>query len=213
VYNRAWEGAIDEIKIWNRPLSAAEIQELYSEKPVTIISTTQYYDNRNAVVVFSGDDWYGCRDYHEGFMKACDAAQKYKVVFSPGNVPLGSYSLWYTCRAECPNACSVEPDIDILSYNNDTIVVHVKVSVEERNKYGLSYPITYLVVIPENWQNVNVFYKESPNENYVLMEEKTSNDFFNGIDAYRKNLNENKVYISKGFPQETSEFYLKIEGE
>ena len=42
------------------------------------------------------------------------------------------------------------------------------------------------------------------------MNEKTSSDYFNGIDAYRVNLSESGVYISKSLPQYSNELYLKI---
>lgn len=54
------------------------------------VTTTEYYDNRRAAVVFTADDWYGCAEQHSAFMSACDAAQQYKVVISPGIVPNGS---------------------------------------------------------------------------------------------------------------------------
>jgi len=51
--------------------------------------TTDYYDNRKAVVVWTGDDWEGSNN--QKFMSASDAAQKYKVIFSPGILPGGVF--------------------------------------------------------------------------------------------------------------------------
>jgi hypothetical protein len=42
------------------------------------------------------------------------------------------------------------------------------------------------------------------------MTEKTSKDFFNGIEVYRKDLSQHKVYVSKSFPQQGNEFLLKL---
>ena len=42
------------------------------------------------------------------------------------------------------------------------------------------------------------------------MTEKTRNEYWIGIDAYRTNLSENVVYVSKSFPQTSNELYLKI---
>ncbi|MBC8487979.1 MAG: LamG domain-containing protein [Bacteroidetes bacterium] len=104
----------------------------------------------------------------------------------------------------------VTPTINLTTHNNQIITAELNVSGTERNKYGLSYPVTYAFAIPSVWSNVFVFYKNLSTENYTLMTEKTSNEYWNGIDAYRTNLSENGVYVSKGFPQENNEFYLKI---
>ena len=358
-----------------------------------VIETMQYYDNRKAVVIFTGDDWCGGIKHHSGFMKTCDAAQKYRVVFSPGFItglpeldyppplqsrhwqdiqtridegfispashstshPGGKYSYtnransyeieiggskkaiidnlalppqnWFNgseymvawiepygksnnkimttlaasnylvSRSTVLNQSSwgrwdnthglyrcglttdlrslsltnsrfdnvyskggiyhfnihpakynwqnndtllkhlqhlsnktdiwyvgfgqaymyhylvdrVKPTIRIISNTNQKIIVKISVPGTERNKYGLSYPITYKVSIPGGWPNLRVYSKNGTDEKYTLMTEKTASDFFNGIDAYRKNLSEKYVYISKAFPQASNEFYLKIE--
>ena len=104
----------------------------------------------------------------------------------------------------------LKPTINLTTYNNQQIIFKMNVSEIERNKYGLSYQVTYAFYLPNLWSYVFVFYKNISNDNYSLMTEKTSDDFFNGIDAYRTNLSENIVYISKGFPQTSNEFYLKV---
>jgi len=92
--------------------------------------------------------------------------------------------------------------------NNITLVVNI--SSEERNKYGLSYPITYKISIPNNWTDVYVYYKNLSTDNYTLMENKTRETVWNGIEAYRTDLNNDVVYISKAFPQQNSEVYLLL---
>lgn len=358
-----------------------------------IIETTQYYDDRKATVIFTGDDWCGEEKYHNAFMKTCDAAQKYRVVFSPAILPGGLFKRNYPSLKSCQwkdiqsqinegfispvshsmshpksyteggtsyeieisgskkaiidnltlpqqnwfngseylvgwvepygrcdskimatlaksnylvsrstvlyqsswgrwdyvhglyrcgltiairpqNSLSmlnswfdkayseggiyhcnmhpakdfdskrelllnhlahignrkdiwyagfgqaymyhyledkVKPAIHIITNTNHEIVIKISVPGTERERYGLSYPITYKVPVPNSWPDAYVYCKNEPNDNYVLMTEKTSSDFFNGIDAYRKNLSENKVYISKCFPQTSNRFYLKIE--
>ena len=52
-----------------------------------VVETTRYYDGRKTAVIFTGDDWCGGINHHKGFMNTCDAAQKYRVVFSPGLIP------------------------------------------------------------------------------------------------------------------------------
>ncbi|SVA29944.1 uncharacterized protein METZ01_LOCUS82798, partial [marine metagenome] len=51
--------------------------------------------------------------------------------------------------------------------------------------YGLSYPITYEMNIPLESTSLRSYLKFQGNQDWTLMEEKTENDFFNGIDAVR----------------------------
>ncbi len=104
----------------------------------------------------------------------------------------------------------LKPTMNLTTYNNQQIISKINVSGTERNKYGLSYPVTYAFALPSVWSNVFVFYKNQSSDNYTLMTEKTRNEYWIGIDAYRTNLSENAVYVSKSFPQEYNEFYLKI---
>jgi len=95
-------------------------------------------------------------------------------------------------------------------YNNRKILFKMNISSVDRNKYGLSYPVTYAFSVPHQWNNTFVFYKNTSTDNYTLMEEKTRNEYWIGIDAYRNNLIEHAVYVSKGFPQTSNDLYLKI---
>jgi hypothetical protein len=105
----------------------------------------------------------------------------------------------------------VKPLIQTIKNAEQEIIVKINVPETERKKYGLSYPITYKVSIPSNWQSVHVYSQDGSDNDYMPMTEKTSSDFFNGIDAYRKNLVQNEVFISKGFPQTSNYFHLKLE--
>jgi hypothetical protein len=102
------------------------------------------------------------------------------------------------------------PTINVSSYSTQAIELNLSANGTARNRYGLSYPVTYEFVIPSDWLYAFVFYKNSSDEDYILMTEKTRNEFWNGIDTYRNNLNGNKVYVSKSFPQTSNNLYLKI---
>jgi hypothetical protein len=103
-----------------------------------------------------------------------------------------------------------KPTINITAYNDTTVNIKINASGEERNRYGLSYPITYAFYLPSNWSDAFVLYKNTSDGNYAPIIIKTRNVYWNGIDAYRRNLTENTIYVSKGLPQTSNELYLKI---
>ena len=65
--------------------------------------------------------------------------------------------------------------------------------------YGLTYPVTYEFSIPQNSENLNAYRKYKDSQNWNLIEKKTSNDFFNGIEAVRFDYDGNIGYVSVGF--------------
>ena len=55
--------------------------------------------------------------------------------------------------------------------------------------YGLAYPITYEFYLPNQGDEFSAYLKYRFGDNWIEMVEKTSNDFFNGIEAVRFGLN------------------------
>jgi len=104
----------------------------------------------------------------------------------------------------------IKPETNITTRNNQIITARINTSDSERNKYGLSYPITYAFAIPAHWNNTFVFFKNTSEDVFEMMEEKTNDTWWNGIDAYRNDYSQHGVYVSKGFPEYSCEFYLKI---
>ena len=77
--------------------------------------------------------------------------------------------------------------------------------------YGLTYPVTYEFSIPQNSENLNAYRKYKDSHDWNLIEEKTSNDFFNGIEAVRFDYDGNIGYVSVGFSILSDTIYIKIE--
>tara|TARA_B000000477_G_scaffold60519_1_gene50917 strand:- start:139 stop:1311 length:1173 start_codon:yes stop_codon:yes gene_type:complete len=77
--------------------------------------------------------------------------------------------------------------------------------------YGLTYPVTYEFSIPQNSENLNAYRKYKDSQNWNLIEKKTSNDFFNGIEAVRFDYDGNIAYVSVGFSILSDTIYIKIE--
>jgi len=77
--------------------------------------------------------------------------------------------------------------------------------------YGLSYPVTYEFSIPQASQNLNVYRKYKSSQDWNLVDEKTHDDFFNGLEAVRFDYGENIAYISIGFSVISDTIFIKIE--
>ena len=63
---------------------------------------------------------------------------------------------------------------------NEIIIV---IDSQIRIDYGLSYPITYELSIPSNSFDLVTLVKFKSEQSWLPIQEKTTNDFFNGIDA------------------------------
>ena len=77
--------------------------------------------------------------------------------------------------------------------------------------YGLKYPVTYEFEIPQDSENLNVYRKYNASQDWFLIDKKTSNDFFNGIEAVRFYHDENIAYVSVGFSILSDTIYIKID--
>jgi len=76
--------------------------------------------------------------------------------------------------------------------------------------YGLSYPVTYEFIIPNISNNLQANIKFRTNDEWSQMLEKTSDDFFNGIDVVRFDYDENKAYISIAFSDLSDSIFIVI---
>ena len=76
--------------------------------------------------------------------------------------------------------------------------------------YGLSYPVTYEFSIPQNSQNLYAYRKYKNSQDWNLIDEKSKDDFFNGIEAVRFDYEEYKAYVSVGFSVVSDTIYIKI---
>ena len=93
--------------------------------------------------------------------------------------------------------------------NEMTITIDSQTHID----FGLSYPVTYEIDIPNGSQNLNAYRKYSSSQNWNLIDEKTSDDFFNGIEAVRFDYDEQKVYISVGFSSISDTIFIKLEDD
>ena len=90
---------------------------------------------------------------------------------------------------------------------NDLIIV---IDSQIHIDFGLSYPITYELSIPPNSFELKALVKFKSEQNWLPLSEKTSNDFFNGIEAVRYSYDENIAYVSIGFSEFSDSIFVKI---
>ena len=70
----------------------------------------------------------------------------------------------------------------ILSIENDSVnETIITVSSQSHIDYGLSYPITYEFSLPLNSSDLYTYRKSRMNEEWTQIEQKTTDDCFNGI--------------------------------
>ncbi len=75
--------------------------------------------------------------------------------------------------------------------------------------YGLSYPLTYKFNIPQD-NNLKVYHKFKSDQEWSLLVEKTSEDFFNGIEAARFEYDDNAAYVSIAFSNVSDTIFIKF---
>ena len=90
---------------------------------------------------------------------------------------------------------------------NETVIT---VSSQSHIDYGLSYPITYEFSLPSNSSNLYAYRKHKMNEEWSQIEEKTSDDFFNGIEAVRYDYYNSIAYVSLAFSNVSDSIIVKI---
>ena len=100
----------------------------------------------------------------------------------------------------------------LLSFQNNTRnEITITVESQTHFDFGLSYPITYELNLPHNSQNINAYRKYTSSQSWNLIDKKTTDDFFNGIQAARFDYDENKAYISAKFSSLSDTIYIKLE--
>ncbi len=194
-------------------------------------STGMYHDANDMTLTKVGAAGYFLSNFTDAFDDAYENGEQFHLMGHPGAVSAnwsnGSVrdllmshisnrtDVWYVgwdhaymYRYMTNQSLST---VNITSYPEDNYVeIHANASAEDRNKYALSYPITYEISVPTNWTETYVYYKNTSTDDYTLMENKTRDTVWNGIDAYRKDLENDTVYVSKAFPQTSNDMYLKL---
>ncbi len=76
--------------------------------------------------------------------------------------------------------------------------------------YGAAYPLTYEFSIPEDIIGLIAYKRYSSHEEWTLLEERTSDEFYNALEMVRFEYDLNKAFLSAGFTSSTDSLFVKI---
>ena len=97
--------------------------------------------------------------------------------------------------------------LSITTFNNETLIISRE---EDHINYGLSYPVTYEFHIPQDATDLYAYRKYQTYQDWNLIDIKTANDFFNGIEAVRFDYTENIAYVSAYFSSFSDSIFIQI---
>jgi len=92
-------------------------------------------------------------------------------------------------------------------WRNETIIT---IDAQTHIDYGLAYPVTYEFIIPAGSDGLQSYRRFQVTHDWSQMIEKTSEDFFNGIEAVRFDYDENTAYVSVGFSEFSDSIFIKL---
>ena len=96
--------------------------------------------------------------------------------------------------------------IDNISRSETVISIDSQIHID----YGLSYPITYEFSIPFESTSLKCYHKFQAQDNWNVLQEKTSNDFFNGLNVVRFDYTNGVAYVSVGFSDLSDSIFIKL---
>ena len=100
------------------------------------------------------------------------------------------------------------PVLSIYNENrNETIIT---IDNQTHIDYGLAYPVTYEFTIPAESSDLQSYRRFQATQNWAQMVEKTTEDFFNGIEVVRFNYDADVAYVSVGFSEFSDSIFIKL---
>jgi hypothetical protein len=75
--------------------------------------------------------------------------------------------------------------------------------------YGLYYPVTYMFQIPTGSSGLTAQYRYDVNDPWTTLVERTSSDFFNGINVARFDYINNVAYVSVAFVLDSDNIFVR----
>ncbi|SVB73542.1 uncharacterized protein METZ01_LOCUS226396, partial [marine metagenome] len=90
---------------------------------------------------------------------------------------------------------------------NETVIT---VDAQTHVDYGLAYPVTYEFLIPAGSEDLQSYRRFQVPQDWSQILEKTSEDFFNGIEVVRFDYEESIAYVSIGFSEFSDSIFIKI---
>jgi hypothetical protein len=97
--------------------------------------------------------------------------------------------------------------ITSLSNSNELVIA---IDHSFHYEYGCAYPMTYQINLNPGAHGLTALRRFSVNDRWLSIQDKTSQDFFNGIEAARFDYNNNKSYVSTPFSASGDSLFIKI---
>jgi peptidoglycan/xylan/chitin deacetylase (PgdA/CDA1 family) len=102
-------------------------------------------------------------------------------------------------------------DNEILTASlSDTNEIVVSIMHSFHLNYGCAYPLTYKIKLKSSTHGLITLRRFSANDRWLSVQEKTSNDFFNGIDAVRFDYDSSIAYVSTPFSSQGDSVFIRI---
>ncbi len=100
---------------------------------------------------------------------------------------------------------------NIVSINKmDNNIAVIVIDAQSHIDYGFSFPLTYEFSMPEGSSKLAVYKKHSIASAWENIESNTDNDFYNHIEVFRVDEENNKIFISVGFSSQSDSIFLRV---
>lgn len=105
--------------------------------------------------------------------------------------------------------CCIVAFIFTLEIYSETGIIKISADQNAHVNYGLSYPVTYKFTLQAR-SSYKVYKRYNLQESWIQITEKSSNDFYNGVEAVRFDIDKITAYVSVAFSGYSDDVFLKF---
>lgn len=103
-----------------------------------------------------------------------------------------------------------EEEVWLGKNDNERSEWKISIDATKHDDYGLTYPVTYVFILPDGVTSAKALYKYTPAQGWTQFDVKTPSDFFNGINCVRWNYTNHLAYVSIRFNNDSHDIFLKF---
>jgi hypothetical protein len=105
----------------------------------------------------------------------------------------------------------IPPMLQVAHAQGDAAIYKISVDAQQHYDYGLGYPVTYVFEIPSKVDSgLKAYTRYSVGDSWSQLTEKTSSDFFNGIEYVRFDYVADRAYVSAAFSEGSDDIYVRL---
>jgi len=176
----------------------------YSSK-VTVDNNAQNLSDYQINIILQGSD--PTAPNYVDFDKILPGGTDLILVGSDSVTPV---PFWIEKWNDVSKTASVWTNVSTITQSTPPELFQFSTSSAAHNDFGLSYPVTYVFSIPVGSTGLSAYKQYNQSAEWTQLLEKTSSDYFNGIEAVRFDYPNNTAYVSAAFGSESNNLYLKI---